>query len=518
MANKKFSEFTLKTDSANVDFVVGYDGTDNVRIAPSNLSSGGASSLNGLTDCSVTSEFSQFIGNVPSGVTSGNAFYNTCLGHNALESLTGGAYNTVIGFEAGDAITSNNKNTVFGAQAFSSSNSANVTAIGYAAGNAASGNDAVYVGYQAGKANTADRTIAIGYQAGYSQTSGGSNTVIGERAAYSNTTGENNTSVGDQTAYSSTGSKNTSVGKGAFGGGFGHSGSDNVAIGYLANQQPSGASNYNVAIGSEALRSSGTRSNNVAVGYKAGTSITTGGGNTLVGYLAGEDLVSGVNNVAIGQEALKSETNHGRNVAVGYGVLQTQNAGAHAYNVGIGYGAGGSVNTGKQNTFLGGKTGETLTTGDNNTIIGYNSSPSAVDVDNEFTLGNSSITALRCAVTSITSLSDARDKSEIKDLEYGLNFIDALQPREFVWNNRPETTKEIDEDGNETEVEFYSANKGKKDFGFIAQEVQALDDDTLRLVYDENPEKLELSYGKLVPVLVKAIQDLSAKVTALENA
>ena len=27
MANKKFSEFTLKTDSANVDFVVGYDGT-----------------------------------------------------------------------------------------------------------------------------------------------------------------------------------------------------------------------------------------------------------------------------------------------------------------------------------------------------------------------------------------------------------------------------------------------------------------------------------------------------------
>ena len=37
MANKKFSEFTLKTDSANVDFVVGYDGSDNVRIAPSNL-------------------------------------------------------------------------------------------------------------------------------------------------------------------------------------------------------------------------------------------------------------------------------------------------------------------------------------------------------------------------------------------------------------------------------------------------------------------------------------------------
>jgi len=429
MANKKFSEFTLKTDSANVDFVVGYDGTDNVRIAPSNLSSGGASSLNGLTDCSVTSEFSQFIGNVPSGVTSGNAFYNTCLGHNALESLTGGAYNTVIGFEAGDAITSNNKNTVFGAQAFSSSNSANVTAIGYAAGNAASGNDAVYVGYQAGKANTADRTIAIGYQAGYSQTSGGSNTVIGERAAYSNTTGENNTSVGDQTAYSSTGSKNTSVGKGAFGGGFGHSGSDNVAIGYLANQQPSGASNYNVAIGSEALRSSGTRSNNVAVGYKAGTSITSGGSNTLLGYQAGDSL----------------------------------------------------------------------TTGSNNTVIGHDAEPSAVDATNEITLGDANIATLRCQVQTISSLSDSRDKTNVQTSTYGLDFINKLNPVTFDWDMR---------DG---------AKVGDKDLGFIAQELQEVDDENLQLVYANNPDRLEASYGRLIPVLVKAIQELKLELDNCKN-
>lgn len=42
MANKKFSEFTLKTDPANVDFLVGYDGTDNVRIDPANLGGGGS--------------------------------------------------------------------------------------------------------------------------------------------------------------------------------------------------------------------------------------------------------------------------------------------------------------------------------------------------------------------------------------------------------------------------------------------------------------------------------------------
>jgi hypothetical protein len=39
----------------------------------------------------------------------------------------------------------------------------------------------------------------------------------------------------------------------------------------------------------------------------------------------------------------------------------------------------------------------------------------------------------------------------------------------------------------------------------------------LGLVYEENPEKLEASYGKLIPILVKAIKELSAKVEALES-
>ena len=37
MANKKFSDFDEKTSSSNVQFVVGYNGSDNVRISPSNL-------------------------------------------------------------------------------------------------------------------------------------------------------------------------------------------------------------------------------------------------------------------------------------------------------------------------------------------------------------------------------------------------------------------------------------------------------------------------------------------------
>lgn len=194
---------------------------------------------------------------------------------------------------------------------------------------------------------------------------------------------------------------------------------------------------------------------------------------------------------------------------------------SYSNNTAIGAGAGYGLKEGKSNTFLGAFTGFTYNQGStsvdgNVTMIGYYADASSPTATNEITLGNSSIATLRCAVTSITSLSDERDKKDITDLTYGLDFIESLQPKQFTWDNRPEMTVEVDKDGNYVEKEIESANKGKKDFGFIAQDVQALDDDVLRLVYDENPDKLEMSYGKLVPILVKAVKELSDKVKALE--
>ena len=59
------------------------------------------------------------------------------------------------------------------------------------------------------------------------------------------------------------------------------------------------------------------------------------------------------------------------------------------------------------------------------------------------------------------------------------------------------------------------------DTGFIAQELVEVQDRLNQhipgLVYDENPERLEAGYGKLIPVLVKAIQELSAEVSALKS-
>ena len=217
---------------------------------------------------------------------------------------------------------------------------------------------------------------------------------------------------------------------------------------------------------------------------------------------------AGAQNVAIGAGALKASTSEGRNTAVGFEAMKAMNQLFNPSNTAVGYQADATATDSFHRTSIGASTGGN-STGSNITNIGYNAQESSSTVSNEITLGNSSVATLRCAVTSITSLSDERDKTEIKDLGYGLAFIDALQPREFVWDNRAETNA----DGEE----FYSSNKGKKDFGFIAQEVKELDNDTLRLVYDENPEKLELSYGKLVPVLVQAIKELKEEIELLKQ-
>ena len=58
------------------------------------------------------------------------------------------------------------------------------------------------------------------------------------------------------------------------------------------------------------------------------------------------------------------------------------------------------------------------------------------------------------------------------------------------------------------------------EMGFIAQDLQQVQKDTgitvPGLVYESNPDRLEASYGTLIPILVKSIQELSIKVRALE--
>ena len=50
----------------------------------------------------------------------------------------------------------------------------------------------------------------------------------------------------------------------------------------------------------------------------------------------------------------------------------------------------------------------------------------------------------------------------------------------------------------------------------IAQDVEGVIDEIV--TYDEKSEMKSLNYSQLIPVLIKAVQELSAKVEALENA
>ena len=261
--------------------------------------------------------------------------------------------------------------------------------------------------------------------------------------------------------------------------------------------------NSNTIVGRGNAIALSTGISNTIIGKGTGIGITSSGSNILIGNAAGPLFNAGGSNIIIGNSSMTRPETYDQNVAIGHNTLFLAGIGGTEceYNTAVGIGAGGT----------------TYRSGSNNTILGYDADTSAASVSNEFTLGNSSVSVLRCAVTSITSLSDARDKTDIKDLSYGVDFIKSLTPREFTWNNRPEVRVVRDENGNETEKEIESKNKGKKDFGFVAQEVQALDNDTLRLIYNSNPEKLEMSYGKLVPILVQAVKELTSRLEALEN-
>lgn len=249
----------------------------------------------------------------------------------------------------------------------------------------------------------------------------------------------------------------------------------------------------------------------------AGNSVKAGGSNppadvvsgVYIGRFAGNQMNfngSGAD-VAVGNSALASAASSSNNVAIGsYSLQDCVGSGIDGiYNTAVGSTAGTNITTGSNNTIIGNFSASSLTTGNNNTVVGSNASTASATSNNSVTLGNASITTLRCAVTSITSLSDARDKKEVEDLNVGLEFIDGLRPVKFVWDDREEEGKH-----------------DIADFGFIAQDLKAAEEsvqmaDVLKLVYDENPEKLEASYGKLIPILVKAIQELSAEVKQLKN-
>ncbi|MGQ9644436.1 MAG: tail fiber domain-containing protein [Ignavibacterium sp.] len=294
-------------------------------------------------------------------------------------------------------------------------------------------------------------------------------------------------------------------------------GVENTVVGNAALVQVT-TGNYNSACGSFALSPNTTGEYNSAFGYSSLRNNTTGYGNTASGVGALYSNISGHDNAAFGVSALNLNTTGFFNSAFGMNALRKNNGDENSafgqsalFENATGYsnsafgGLSLSQNTtGFLNTAIGYEAGSTVTTGSNLVLIGYSSQPTSPAATNQITLGNSSITSLRCNVTSISSLSDARDKKNIKDLTLGLDFIRKIKPRKFNWDKR-EWYQDEKSDGSKMDE--------KPTAGFIAQELDEIQTkenaEWLNLVLKDNPEKLEATYGNLLPVMVKAIQDLA---------
>jgi len=259
-----------------------------------------------------------------------------------------------------------------------------------------------------------------------------------------------------------------------------------------------------VSLGGDLSSNNSTATDTVTLGLNAGIAITSASTtNTFIGSSTGKAMTgAGTSHTALGVKAMELSTLGTGHTAIGYYTLRKISSSNFA--TAVGYASGSNCTSGGlSSTFIGTLAGNAVTTGTQNTCLGNSANPSSATVSYQFTLGHTDINTLRCNVTSISSLSDARDKTDIIDTPYGLDLINTLQPRQFKWATR---------DGN--------IKDGRVEQGFIAQELLAVignNKANLNLVLEDNPNKLEASAGNLVPILVKAIQELTARVAELEN-
>jgi len=368
----------------------------------------------------------------------------------------------------------------------------------------------------ASTATEASRNTGIGDYALWSISTGSDNTAIGNQSLFYNSTGSDNTAIGRGSMYkNSTGSYNTALGSSTLY--YNTTGNYSTAMGYRAlERNDSGIDNS--AFGCNALSLNTSGNNNTAFGSNVLFNNTVGFDNTGIGYLSLFTNSGGYRNTAIGSNALKLATLGNENTANGFSSLYNNTTGDRNsalgkdalysnttgnYNSAFGYQSLFNNDNGDMNTAIGYSAGSSITTGSNLTIIGYNSEPSAAYSSNQITLGNASVVSLRCAVQSISSLSDKRDKKNIRELDLGIGFLMKIKPRLFYWDKR-----EWYENG----ISDGSKMSDTPTAGFIAQELNEVqmeqNAEWLNLVLKDNPEKLEATPGNLFPILVKALQDL----------
>lgn len=227
--------------------------------------------------------------------------------------------------------------------------------------------------------------------------------------------------------------------------------------------------------------------NNVLFGPRAGQYITDGFQNTGVGNNAARDVTTGDDNTGVGHNSLLGVTTGDKNTAMGSAALANAPA-ALTGCVAVGTEAGLSLGGAYDNSVMIGRSA--TVTGSNGIAIGYNTTAGA----NTIRMGNTSITTANIQV-AWTVTSDARFKTKVSDLDLGLALVKALRP-----------------------VTYCRTGSDQEELGFIAQEVETALPRSLGLVQKDDAGVYGLRKDDLIAVLVKAVQELSARVETLEAA
>ena len=485
----------------------------------------GATALNGadvtLADGVDLITASAGTSNVRIGVNAGNSItsggnYNTVVGDEAGTAITTGDNNTLLGYQTGDALTTPFGNVAIGDRALSAETTGQR--------NTAVGSTALFAQNNTG--NELTYNTAVGYQSGGAITTGLYNTLVGGLVGDALTDADKNVALGYGTLTADTlGSRSTAVGYSA-----------------LATQ------NFTTA----------TDSHNTAVGNEAGTLLTTGIENVIVGSLAGDAMTDADRNTAVGYVALSTNTKSDRNTAIGRSALENLNhtSVTSGLNTAIGHGAGSVITTGTKNTIIGCYGGNQssldIRTSDNNIVlsdgdgeaqlcingsgvisIGGIKTPTSTDatlnisqhgsgfpllchrtgtgdgVQVSFHNDNNQVGRINTSgsATSYVTSSDYRLKENVTTSWDATTRLKQLKPSRFNFKTDADTTVD----------------------GFLAHEVSSIVPEAITgekdaVDSDGNPDYQGIDHSKLVPLLVKTLQEalteidtLKTKVAALEG-
>ena len=262
--------------------------------------------------------------------------------------------------------------------------------------------------------------------------------------------------------------------------------------------------------------------------YSTTSSATKNEELTIIGANAMNSALTAGYSTIIGADAAVSGTDYQKSTAVGASAMRK---GTHISSVAVGFWSAPNISS-EECVFIGDSAGYRDVQGNvlsgkisNSIAIGFNA---RVNGNNEIQIGKQGQTLY--APTTVNIRSDGRDKTDIKPMQNGLEFVMKLKPVTGYYDRRDayvdELFKDLPEEERAEKLRKWWA-KPKKDGShkedrlrhwFIAQDIAALEAEygQLPMVNLKN-DTYTIEYETFIPVLTKAIQELTEKVEALER-